>query len=400
MPPRVALATQIDPGRTEPPVSALHARRPRAVPVLAGLLALGTVLAACSGSGAASSDMTAVSPTTSPAAPAATTAPATATAAPATAVPTAAPSVVAASMAPATSSGMPAGSIGEPGGVAAPAATDAEVPYATVSASQVLDIWLPTTGARPFPLVILVHGGAFMGGDKAMEGANVRAVLAAGYAAASLDYRLSGEAIFPAAARDVKAAVRFLRANAGSYGIDPDRFAAWGESAGGNLVALIGTTGDRASVLDDPALGNAGVSSAVAAVVDWYGPTNFLLMDAQFAAASPAACNGTTQAHDPADSPESAYLGAAIQTVPDLARASNPITYIAAAGSLPAWQIAHGDSDCQVPSQQSAILDDALRAAGATTTFNLVAGAGHGDQAFTVSQTASALAMLASIFGR
>ncbi len=280
-----------------------------------------------------------------------------------------------------------------------PAATYSNVAYASTSASQVLDIWMPEGATGPVPLVILVHGGAFKGGDKAMEGGNVASVLAAGYAAASLNYRLSGEAPFPAAVQDVKAAVRFLRANAAQYGLDPDRFAAWGESAGGNLVAMIGTTGDQATVLDDPALGNADVSSAVQAVVDLYGPTDFLQMDAQFAAAPPAACNGQVQAHDPADSPESVYVGGAIQTVPDAAAAANPIPYIATATSLPVFLIAHGDSDCLVPNQQSQILQDALQAAGATSTFNLVAGAGHGDQAITTSQTPIALEMLKTVFG-
>ena len=356
-------------------------RTPRPAIALAGVLALATLLGACSGSSAAT-----------PAASAA------ATSAPAEAAASAAP---AATASPAAASGMPARpGGGAPGAVSGPAATYADVPYATVSASQALDIWIPTTGSGPFPLVIFVHGGAFKGGDKAMEGGNVAAVLEAGYAAASLNYRLSGEAIFPAAVQDVKAAVRFLRANAAEYGLDPDRFAAWGESAGGNLVALIGTTGDQATIFDDPALGNADVSSAVQAVVDWYGPTDFLQMDAQFAAAAPAACNGQTQAHDPADSPESVYLGAAIQTVPDLAAAANPITYISSAKTLPAFSIAHGDSDCLVPNQQSAILQDALQAAGASSSFTLVEGATHGDQAITSAQTPVALEMLASVFGK
>jgi len=165
-------------------------------------------------------------------------------------------------------------------------------------------------------------------------------------------------------------------------------------------VAMIGTTGDQATVLDDPALGNAGVSSAVQAVVDLYGPTDFLQMDAQFASAPPAACNGQVQAHDPADSPESAYLGAAIQTLPAKAAAANPITYIATAKTLPVFLIAHGDSDCLVPNQQSQILQQALQAAGATSTFNLIPGAGHGDQAITTSQTPVALDMLKSVFGK
>ena len=255
-----------------------------------------------------------------------------------------------------------------------------------------------TTG--PVPLVVFVHPGAFMGGDKAMEVGNVPSVLAAGYAAASVNYRLSSAAPFPAAAQDVKAAVRFLRANAARYGFDPDRFAAWGESAGGNLVAIIGTTGDQSTVLDDPSLGNAGVSSAVQAVVDFYGPTDFLQLDAQFAAAMPAACNGQVPAYDPAYSPASAYLGAAIQTVPDLAAAADPITYIATAKTLPVFLIAHGDSDCEVPNQQSQILQDALQTAGPTSAFNLVHGAGHGDPAISSSQTPIALEMLKSVFGK
>jgi acetyl esterase/lipase len=295
--------------------------------------------------------------------------------------------------------GLPSGGPGAPAGASGPAATYSDLAYATTSPSQVLDLWLPTDATGPVPLVIFVHGGAFKMGDKSMEAGNVASVLAEGYAAASLDYRLSGEALFPAAVQDVKAAVRWLRANASTYGLDPDRFAAWGESAGGNLVAMIGTTGDQATILDDPSLGNADVSSAVQAVVDWYGPTDFLQMDAQFAAAAPAACDGQVQAHDPADSPESAYLGAAIQTVPDIAAAANPITYVATAGTLPVFSIAHGDSDCLVPYQQSEILDAALKAAGATSTFTLVAGAGHGDQAITTSQTPVALAMLAEVFG-
>jgi acetyl esterase/lipase len=356
------------------------------LPVALATLALGVIVAACSGA-AGSAAPTAASPAAqSPAAPIASASAATPIASAGAAGPAGLPS---------------GGGPGGPGGaVAGPAATYADVAYASTSSSQVLDIWMPDGATGPVPLVIFVHGGAFKGGDKAMEGGNVASVLAAGYAAASLDYRLSGEALFPAAVQDVKAAVRFLRANAAQYGLDPDRFAAWGESAGGNLVAMIGTTGDQSTVLDDPALGNAGVSSAVQAVVDLYGPTDFLQMDAQFASAAPAACNGQVQAHDPADSPESAYLGAAIQTVPDQAAAANPITYIATAKTLPVFLIAHGDSDCLVPNQQSQILHEALQAAGATSTFNLVAGAGHGDQAISTSQTPIALEMLRSVFGK
>lgn len=122
--------------------------------------------------------------------------------------------------------------------------TAADVAYAELSEAQKLDLYVPETGEAPYPLVIYIHGGAFMMGDKAMSANELDPLINAGFAVASLNYRLSGEALFPAQVHDVKAAVRWLRANAETYGIDPDNFAAWGASAGGNLVAMLGTTGD------------------------------------------------------------------------------------------------------------------------------------------------------------
>ena len=258
----------------------------------------------------------------------------------------------------------------------------------------------PETGEAPYPLVIFVHGGAFLMGDKSMDIAHIADVLAAGYAAAGVNYRLSGEALFPAAVQDVKAAVRFLRANADEYGLDPEAFAAWGASAGGNLVSMIGTSGDQQTILDDPSLGNADVSSAVNAVVAWFPPVDFLQMAGQFQEAYPAACEGDPPSADAADSPESQYLGAPVQEVPELAAAANPITYIASATELPVFAIAAGDSDCLVPHQQSMLLDEALQAAGATSTLTIVPGAGHGDPLIAETVTEDVLATLAEVFGR
>ena len=171
-----------------------------------------------------------------------------------------------------------------------------DVVYATASATQKLDVYLPE-GDGPFPLIINVHGGGFMMGDKSNP-ASADEFLAAGYAVASVDYRLSGEALAPAQIQDVKAAVRFLRANAEQYKLDPQQFAAFGQSAGGNLAALLGTS-CGAAALEGADLGNADQSSCVQAVVDWFGPTDFLQMDQQFAGTS---CPVT---HDAADSPES-----------------------------------------------------------------------------------------------
>jgi len=310
-----------------------------------------------------------------------------------------------AAAAPAAAQGDAAAPSGDPGAPPAgtsvgPAPTWSNVLYAETSPSQVLDLWIPETGEAPYPLVIFVHGGAFMMGDKSMDIAHIADVLDAGYAAAGVNYRLSGEALFPAAVQDVKAAVRFLRANADEYGLDPESFAAWGASAGGNLVSMIGTTGDQQTVLDDPSLGNPDVSSAVKAVVAWFPPVDFLQMAGQFQAAYPAACEGEPPSADSPGSPESKYLGAPVQEVPELAAAANPITYLESATQLPVFTIAAGDADCLVPHQQSMLLHEALQAAGATSTLTIVPGAGHGDPLIAETVTEGVLATLAEVFGR
>jgi acetyl esterase/lipase len=253
---------------------------------------------------------------------------------------------------------------------ALPTPDHADVAYASVSPSQTLDLYLPD-GPGPFPLVINIHGGGFMMGDKGMLDAPIaKALLARGIAVASIDYRLSGEARFPAAIEDAKAAVRFLRANAARYKIDPERFLAFGQSAGGNLASLIGTTGN-AAVFDNPALGNPGVSSRVSAVIDWFGPSDFSQMDPQ------AKAQGCPPDHGAADSPESTYLGAPIATVPDKVKAANPIAYIDPAD--PPFLLQKGSEDCLVPVAQSKVLADALTKAGVQAQLEMLEGAGHGD---------------------
>ena len=287
--------------------------------------------------------------------------------------------------------GPPEGSFGT-----APAPTHANLAYADVSDAQVLDLWLPEGATSATPLVIYIHGGAFQFGDKGMVGGKVQPLLDAGFAVASLDYRLSGEATFPAGAQDVKAAVRWLRANADTYDLDPDRFATWGESAGGHLASLVGTSGGQETVLDDPALGNADVSSEVQAVVHWYGPTDFLLMDTQ--AAEPSGCP-SPESHDPADSPESLWVGAPIQDVPETVSEANPITYIADATALPAFSIAAGDADCNVPYQQSEILAEALTEAGEDPQLTILPGATHADARFDETLLTPTIEWLSNVLG-
>lgn len=257
------------------------------------------------------------------------------------------------------------------------APTYADLAYATVSDAQKLDLYIPTTGSGPFPVVIMVHGGGFMMGDKS-DGAGLTGVdqlLAAGYAVASINYRLSSEAIYPAQINDAKAAVRFLRANAAMYQLNSDKFGAWGASAGGNLVALLGTT-CGVQELEGAELGNADQSSCVQAVIDWFGPIDFLKMDEQFTG---TACPVN---HNDATSPESMLVGAAIQTVPDLVATTNPMNYITTDDAP--FFIQNGTADCNIPPVQNKNLADALsKVIGAdNVTYISLEGAGHGGSQF------------------
>ena len=316
-------------------------------------------------------------------APIATVVPATATAPatkPALVAPTAVPTAVPVAATAAPAAQAPAGlpPMGGPGGgpgvavKATPVVKDAA--YASVSAAQKLDLYVPA-GAGPFPLVIDIHGGGFMMGDKANPD-SADALLAAGFAVASINYRLSGEAKAPAQIQDAKAAVRWLRANAAKYKLDPQRFASFGQSAGGNLAALLGTS-CGAPALEGPELGNAEQSSCVQAVVDWFGPTDFLQMDAQFAG---TACPVN---HNEANSPESVLIGASIQTRPEASKLMNPVAYVSA--KAPPFLIQHGTADCNVPPQQGKLLADALTPLiGADkVTYTLIPGAGHGGSQFS-----------------
>jgi acetyl esterase/lipase len=229
-------------------------------------------------------------------------------------------------------------------------------------ARQKLDLYLPKDGTN-LPLIINIHGGAFRMGSKE-QGVPLE-YLDQGYAVASINYRLSQHAVFPAQIQDCKAAVRWLRAHAGEYRLDPRRFAASGSSAGGHLAAMLGTTGDTKEFDVGE---NLDQSSRVQAVVDYFGPTDFLQMDAH------RLPNG--QLHDPADSPESQLVGGAIQDNREKTARANPITYITS--NAPPFLICHGDADPLVPHHQSELLAAALKKSGVPVTFYSVKGAGHG----------------------
>jgi acetyl esterase/lipase len=235
---------------------------------------------------------------------------------------------------------------------------------------QVLDLFIPD-GAKPVPLIIMIHGGAFRMGSK--DGEDPTDFLAKGFAVAAINYRLSQHAVFPAQIQDCKAAVRWLRAHAAQYGLNPDRFGAFGASAGGHLATMLGTTGET-KVFETGE--NLSVSSRVQAVVDFFGPTDFLQMDAHRVEGG--------QLHDPAGSPESQLIGGPIQENRQKVAQANPITYITK--QCPPFFIAHGDRDPLVPHHQSELLAAALQKAGVPVTFHTVVGAGHGFNDATASR--------------
>jgi len=230
---------------------------------------------------------------------------------------------------------------------------------------QQLDVYLPTRSGARRPLVVWIHGGGWKAGDK--RGCPARTLVNRGFVVASINYRLSQHAVFPAQIHDCKAAIRWLRRHAEAFEIDPDRVGVWGSSAGGHLAALLGTSADVGALEGN--LGTTGPSSRVQAVCDWFGPTDFLQMNTQ-------AGKGGRIDHDAADSPESRLLGGAVPSVPEKAQLASPLTYVSA--DDPPFLIQHGEQDQLVAWQQSQSLHAALDQVGAASEFVRYPDAGHG----------------------
>jgi acetyl esterase/lipase len=232
--------------------------------------------------------------------------------------------------------------------------------------NQVLDLYLPEQPSdKPLPLMIWIHGGAWMAGSQANP--PVLYLVNEGFAVASIQHRFSSDAIWPAQAYDCKSAIRFLRAKAAKYNFDPNYFGIGGDSSGGHLAAFIGTSGDVSEMEGD--LGNTNMSSRVQAVVDWFGPTDFTLMAQQ---SGP----GSIIQHDAPNSPESLLLGGLVQEKIELANTANPLTYIDE--NDPPFLIMHGDNDQLVPLGQSVILAKALIDARVEeVTMKTIHGARH-----------------------
>lgn len=240
---------------------------------------------------------------------------------------------------------------------------DRDLLFDTIDGHELkLDIAYPKKGKEKLPAIVYIHGGGWEMGDKPTD----RTLFFAenGFVCVAVQYRLSGVAKFPAAVHDCKTAIRWTRANAEKYGIDSDKIGVIGESAGGHLAALMGTSGGDTYLEGGGPHGE--YSSSVQAVVDLFGPTDFARM---------AQASGTID-HDAADSPESKFLGKPVREVPELVKKANPITYIDAED--PPTLMIHGENDNLVPVQQSELLYSALTQAGVRARLVRVKNAGHG----------------------
>jgi acetyl esterase/lipase len=257
----------------------------------------------------------------------------------------------------------------------APAGTrfEQDLKYADASPAQKLDLYLPpnSESSGPLPVIVYVHGGGWMGGDKKHFPA--LPLVARGYAVASVNYRFSQEAVFPAQIVDCKGAVRWLRAHAKEYHLDSDHFAAWGDSAGGHLVALLGTSGEVKEIEGDVG-GNLDQSSRVQGVVDFFGPTDMSLF---WDHAEPVENIFKAKRNE---SPITKLFGGAVETKKDLVRQANPVAFVSK--DNPPFLIVHGDKDTLVPLAQSEILADALKKAGVEVQLEVLKGAGHGGAEF------------------
>lgn len=252
-----------------------------------------------------------------------------------------------------------------------------DIPYVTDGdPSQSLDIYLPEKASeKPLPLLVWIHGGGWLGGSKSENpgaGLTARGL----YATASVEYRFSNKAIFPAQIQDCQAAIRFLRANAKKYNIDGDHIGIWGGSAGGHLVALLGTAGGANAF---PKIGdNRDESDRVQAVIDLFGPADFAAVKMQVAAAK--SVKNIFNFED-MSSPYAKLFGAIPGENVDLEKSASPVTYVSK--DDPPFLIVHGTVDQLVPYAQSTELAEDLKRAGVDVLLQTIPGANHGGPQFS-----------------
>jgi acetyl esterase/lipase len=246
------------------------------------------------------------------------------------------------------------------------------IPYAGDTLRRhLLDIYLPAGAGPHTPLVVWIHGGAWMLNDKYADMSymrnTIRGFLEKGYALASVDYRYSTDAIFPAQIRDCNQALEFLYQHADQYKLDKDRIALIGFSAGGHLASLIGLSNNNAVKDFYPPAGAPHVR--VRCVLDFYGPSDFIML----------ASNPDTAMNN-AGNPVAVLLGALPIDRPDLAKRASPVTYVDK--DDPPFLIVQGEKDASVPNTQSKILHRWLQLAGVKSQLIVVPGAPHYGEMF------------------
>lgn len=240
-----------------------------------------------------------------------------------------------------------------------------------------LDIYLPKIKKPVYPVVISIYGSAWLSNNSKKADLNTlgKTLLDAGFAVVTPNHRSSMDAKFPAQVHDIKAVIRYIRANAVKYQIDTSFIGITGSSSGGSLAAMAGTSrfvkqftlGSSTIDIEGKVGQYIGYSSSVDAVVDWFGPTNMLVMDS---------CGTTNFIHNDANSPASLYIGGPIQENKDKCLLASPTTYIDS--NDPPFLIYHGDKDPVVPFCQSELLFSALQNAKVPSQFIPVPGGGHG----------------------
>lgn len=254
-----------------------------------------------------------------------------------------------------------------------------DVPYGMESKNQCFDLYLPQEGDGPFPLVIHIHGGGFSMGDKRDDHMNsYLSLLHYGFAVASVEYRFSGEAVFPGAALDCREAVRYLRGHAAEFKVDPKRFGVVGGSAGGNLAAILAMNVPNGAFPGEKSAEHYWQDPYVSVAVDMFGPISFKDMDDQ------ARLNGISNVdHDEPFSPESLYLGIPLPDAPQsLCDQANPVSY--ASLNMCPLLVQHGTADTMVPYEQSENFVRQLEKKGLApfVTFLAIPEAEHEDKAF------------------
>ena len=277
-----------------------------------------------------------------------------------------------------------------------------DIVYASNSDAQKLDLYLPES-EEPVPVIVMIHGGAFQFGSKTMDSiTDCLSITEAGYAIASLDYRMAGEATFPGAVADAKAAVRYLKANAEALGIDGDKIAIWGMSAGAYIANMTALTPEVAE-LDGDVVDNAEYSSGVNALISWFAPLDFYNTDAEFESLGVTADQRGMGLTSTDTSAESKFIGQNVGLDEAYTQTTNPENYVdqipADYGLHALYQ--HGDADDQVPYTQSENMAKALEGAPgiASVTFEKMSGLDHEDAGFYTQENLDRIvAFLDSVF--